>query len=388
MNKRIPSIIALLIVVAMTLSLVLSATLPLFAEAATASELQAQLKAEEDDLANKKKRLKSVRSDISYTEKEIAEIDSEIARSEQEIKDLEASILKTEAEIEEASIRLDEAEAECDRFTAIFKKTGRVMYENRSTTYLEVLFGATSFSDFLRRIEIVRSIMEYDRGILDTMVAQKEEIALMKADLEEKKLSQETSKSLLATKKEDLAVSKDLKLAMLGELREEERIAEEEVEASEADAEAIRKQIVQLVGEDTSGVTYSGGKLQWPVQGRYHISSHFGWRIHPIYGTRKYHNGIDIPAPTGTNILAAEDGVVITAGWISGYGNTVVINHGSGLTTLYGHNSSLTVSVGQRVTRGQVIAKCGSTGNSTGPHCHFEVQLNGTRQNPLSYVSN
>ena len=388
MKKKQPSkIIALIIASCMVLAVLLSAAIPMITEAASQAELKKQLEQGEADLKQKKARLQNVRSNISSTQADINSIDQEIARAESEISALEAAIAQTQQEIEETTVKLDEAEAECERFTETFKETGRVMYENRTTSYLEVLFGAESFSDFLNRLEMIRSVMNYDREILDEMVAKKEAIAALKEELENKKAEQESSQALLANKKEQLAVSKETKEALLGDLREDEKAAQQEVEASEEEVESVRRQINSLLAQDTSGITYTGnGKLGWPVPGRYGISSYYGYRIHPISGVKKFHSGIDIPAPTGTSIVAAEDGVVIFAGWRGGYGNAVIINHGSGITTLYGHNSSITVSVGQKVSRGQTIAKAGSTGNSTGPHCHFEVQVGGNRQNPLSYV--
>ena len=126
----------------------------------------------------------------------------------------------------------------------------------------------------------------------------------------------------------------------------------------------------------------------WPSNTTRLVTSPYGYRIHPVTGKSRFHAGIDIGAAHGTSILAANDGVVIVSGYNSGgYGNYVVINHGGGYTTLYAHCSSLLVSVGQKVSRGQVIARCGSTGMSTGPHIHFEVQVNGTTTNPMQYFN-
>ena len=134
-------------------------------------------------------------------------------------------------------------------------------------------------------------------------------------------------------------------------------------------------------------MTRYSGTFTWPLPGYTSASSAYGWRVHPIYGTRKFHKGEDIPAPTGAAIVAAASGTVTTAGWVSGYGNYTVINHGGGVMTAYGHQSAIYVSVGQTVSAGQTIGAVGSTGNSTGPHLHFEVYVNGATQSPMSYFS-
>ena len=157
-----------------------------------------------------------------------------------------------------------------------------------------------------------------------------------------------------------------------------------------ADQEVLR-QLAQQQGQGSSKVYYTGsGSLGWPVPSRSasssSLSSGFVNRRNPVTGRSESHSGYDIPAGYGSAIVAAESGVVTYAGWMNGYGYTVMISHGGGLTTLYGHNSSLTVSKGQNVTRGQTIAKCGSTGISTGNHCHFSVLVNGSYVNPESYL--
>ena len=132
--------------------------------------------------------------------------------------------------------------------------------------------------------------------------------------------------------------------------------------------------------------TYTGGELEWPVTGRYYVSSDYVGRISPVGNGYEFHTGIDIPAPAGYEISAAEDGIVTTAGWINGYGNTVIINHGGGLSTLYGHNSEITVNQGDKIKRGDTVALCGSTGYATGSHCHFEVRISGEHTNPWEYL--
>ena len=138
---------------------------------------------------------------------------------------------------------------------------------------------------------------------------------------------------------------------------------------------------------DPGKVNGATGSMMWPCPSCHTITSPFGWRYHPIYQTQKYHSGVDIGASYGATIVAADGGTIITAGSVSGYGNCVVINHGNGITTLYGHMSSIAVSVGQKVSKGQTIGYVGSTGNSTGPHLHWEVTVNGVRQNPLNYAT-
>ena len=167
----------------------------------------------------------------------------------------------------------------------------------------------------------------------------------------------------------------------------EQKRYQEQVAAMQAER-AKQAQQAQSEYQDNGGVqvfeSSGGGGMIWPVSGE--ITSPFGWRTHPIFGSSRFHSGLDIGADYGVPIVAAQSGVVIEAGWIGGYGNTVMIDHGGGIVTLYGHNQSLAVDVGQSVAQGQVISYCGSTGNSTGPHCHFEVRLNGEPVSPYNYL--
>ena len=165
------------------------------------------------------------------------------------------------------------------------------------------------------------------------------------------------------------------------EQREAERKARAERQKLEREQRAAAR---NSVGYVENFVPEGSGEMIYPLQGP--VTSEFGWRTHPIFGGSKFHSGIDIGGDFGMEIKAARGGVVSHAGWIDGYGNTIMIDHGGGLVTLYGHNQSLAVSVGATVKQGQVVAYCGSTGNSTGPHCHFEVRLNGEPVSPYDYL--
>ena len=158
---------------------------------------------------------------------------------------------------------------------------------------------------------------------------------------------------------------------------------EEQLDALNAEANALVAEILKLQGNDA----YIGGEFMWPAPGISRTTSEYGYRIHPIFKKKKLHTGLDIGCPTNTTVVASNAGTVIKAGWNNSYGYMVMIDHGGGIVTLYAHNSSLLVKTGDVVAKGQAVAKSGSTGNSTGPHLHFEVRVNGQYVNPRDYVS-
>ena len=244
------------------------------------------------------------------------------------------------------------------------------------------------------RMQHVEEIMNYDNNLLNELKDTEEVIRQKTEDVAQEE--KETSK-LVEEQKITLASLESLKAeksATMKAYEQDEAKYDQIVKSNEAASQEVARLIAQATAAAASSggeeVVYTGGKLNWPVPSRAasssSLSSGFVNRKRPIGSGWEKHTGYDIPAAYGANIVAAEGGTVITAGWVNGYGNTVMINHGGGIVTLYGHNSSLTVSRGQKVTRGQTIAKCGSTGNSTGNHCHFEVRVNGSPVNPASYL--
>jgi len=244
----------------------------------------------------------------------------------------------------------------------------------------------------LTRMSVVKRVAEYDSDKLEEIESSMTEVEKLKADLLAQKEEVVSLKSEQDSKKEELDGYRKESQDIIDKLQKDIAAFEKEYEIAKqleaqarAEAERLRRQSDATMNLPAN---YTGGKFLWPSNTTRLVTSPYGYRIHPVTGKSRFHAGIDIGAAHGTSILAANDGVVIVSGYNSGgYGNYVVINHGGGYTTLYAHCSSLLVSVGQKVSRGQVIARCGSTGMSTGPHIHFEVQVNGTTTNPMQYFN-
>ncbi len=337
-----------------------------------------------------KEELEAIKSNKADLVKDYANFDAQLTAVEDEIESLTNDINSTKTALEKKKAELEEAEANTKAYEEDFKTRARIMYENGSTSYLEVLFGAASFGDFLERVEIVGSIINYDRDILDRYVYNQNVINNAKTEMETLLAQQEEQQTSLGYRQEELELLLEKQQALIDELSENEDLAAKAYAAAEkkyeeeerkAQEEIRRSQLSYLAS------TYTGGKFQWPAPSGTRITSPFGYRNHPLSHTYSLHRGIDIATAYGTDVVAAEDGIVTIAKHNGSYGKYIVINHGNGYTTLYAHNSQLLVSVGETVKRGQVIAKAGSTGNSTGPHCHFEVSYNGNLQNPLDYLN-
>lgn len=305
---------------------------------------------------------------------------------------LDQDITKTEAELKAAQERLQSRET-------VFYKRVRDIYINGRLSYLDVVVGSKDFSDFANRMEMLKRILQSDMDLINTIKTEREDIASKKAKLEEdrakvlelEKVAQEKQNLINQKKAERQAV---LERAMND--RDTAERAYNELMASSASITAMLQQraaeraaaaaAAASQGGGGGGATWvqGSGQLAAPVVAP--ITSDFGWRIHPIYGTRRLHAGTDFGVDEGTPVHAADGGVVVEAGWVSGYGYTVIIDHGNGMSTLYAHNSEVAVSPGQTVSKGQVVSYSGNTGGSTGPHLHFEVRINGEPTDPMGYL--
>ena len=310
---------------------------------------------------------------------EIDIISAELAQIDAIIADADSKIAAKQAEIEAYEIQIAQSDEE-------FKARIRAMDEMDNSSYIDMLLSSDSLGDFLAKLETIREISEYDQGVIQNMINLKAGVETSKAEIEAARAEQQQARDLTASKRNQLQQKMNEQAALISKLDKDIKAFEKAYNEAIAQENSLKASLAASLSRSGDGTTYSGGVFAWPAPSYTYISSEFGWRIHPVLGTKKYHSGMDMAAPGGTNILAAADGTVRSAGWNGGYGYCVVIDHGGGLATLYGHASKLLVSSGQKVTKGQVIALVGTTGMSTGNHLHFEVLLNGAVTDPRNYL--
>jgi len=313
-------------------------------------------------------------------------LDDEAAAATLDYDNKQAALDKTLAEIDANEKKLAEIKKDYDIRQKIFQKRVRDIYINGQISYIDVLFGAKDFADFLTRMDLLRRILIQDSDLVTSLLNFQMQVQEISTQLEADKKVQENL-TLQAERAKNIKLEK---VAAQQEIIDRMQTNLEVFNQQYDEKMAAAKQIQNLIEEyqrrqeEMQSFVSGSGSMILPVAGN--ITDNFGWRTHPIFNRQIFHNGIDIGADYGEPIHAAQSGTVISAGWVDGYGNTVMINHGGGVVTLYGHNQSLAVNAGQSVSQGQVIAYCGSTGNSTGPHCHFEVLVNDEPVDPQTYL--
>lgn len=358
-----------------------------------AASLSTQLENAKNQKRAAQQELSEIQNKKKTAESDKAKLDSEINDLNQQISAVSAELDRTAALLSQKETELALAQEECEKQFDSFKNRARIMYENGPSTYIEILFSSGSFSEFMSSIEIIKNLLDYDNRILEERKAAREEIAAQKTEIETIKNDQETRRQTLSQMQSTLETKRASQSAVISQLESREETVRRQVEEQVAEEARIQSLInqalaAQKISAQSASASVSGtGTMQWPCPSTNRLTSRFATRQHPIDGVTKMHNGIDIAGGYGADIIAADSGTVLFSGNSSSYGKYIVISHGGGLTTLYAHCSQLLVSAGATVSRGQTIAKVGSTGKSTGPHLHFEVSLNGSRQDPLSYVS-
>lgn len=337
-----------------------------------AEEQQAKTNEASAKVESVSERLRQIQEELRVATAEYKEVKGQLDSVEDKISDNTELLQKTEADLKVKNKKL--------------QQRVRDIYINGQISYVDVLFGAKDFADLMTRMDVLKRIIKHDYDLIMKVKEEKATVENTRAQLEKDKAEAEvlvTDAQVKKAKVEDKESEQQVLLDQAIYDRDtSERMYEEIMAASQEVANMIRRS--QMSSAGYSGAPAGAGGMIWPISGP--ITSEFGWRTHPIFGTARFHSGLDIGGDYGMPIYAAASGTVIYAGWISGYGNAVIIDHGGGVTTLYGHNDSLNVSEGENVAQGQVIAMCGSTGNSTGPHCHFEVRENGEPVSPYGYL--
>lgn len=347
------------------------------------------------DIKNQKDDLEEAKSDLSDY---VVELDGQLMSIQDKLLQLEVKVAEKEQEVTQIKQQLKEAEENETNQYVSMKQRIKFMYEKGSQTYLTMLFEAEDFSDMMNKAEYIEEMSNYDRDMLVQYQDTKQAILLLKTQLEEEQSALKQAQEETTQKEgemNDLITQKQEQIEDYeADIDNKEKAIKEyeaEIAAQNATIAALEAKIAQAQ-EDVSGndagdaPVYSGGTFCWPAPSYTRISSEYGNRIHPTLGVTQFHNGLDMAAPHGSPILAAEGGVVIAASYNATMGNYIMINHGSGLYTIYMHASALYVSSGQTVSRGEKIAAVGSTGRSTGPHLHFSVRRNGSYVNPWNFL--
>lgn len=388
----------------LALAMVLLMILPMLtmaiqsASAASQDELQAQIdagKSQAADLNDQidalEQELASIQSDKSQALEQKSLLEQQINAQNAAIASVESNIAQYDLLIAEKETEVAETQAKEEAQFELFCDRVRAMEESGSTSYWDILFGASDFSDLLDRVAMIGEVMEYDNQVMDELAALRQDLQDQQTQLEASRADQQAEKKDLEARRADLQAKQSEVDALIAQIAADESQTEAardalEAEASRIDAEVARKQKELQALLDAGKITFDPGTgYVWPVPGNYRITSLFGPRIHPITGRPGNHTGTDIAAPGGTPIHAARGGVITISTYNSSYGNYVVVQHDNGVSTLYAHMSSRAVSEGDVVEQNQVIGYVGTTGSSTGNHLHLEFRVNGSRQDALSY---
>lgn len=393
-------------IAALGLILVLAAGIPIQASSASTEKVTEDaastksLQEAQDEKAQLEKALKEAQGTIEDLKDSKGDIESKVTELNQQLIDISARITDLENQLTAKSEDIQETkdelagakEREAQQY-ADMKVRIQFMYENGQTSYLEALLSSRNISEFLNSADYIAQIQSYDRQKLTEYQDTVESIVNLEAQLEQEYTDLEALKSTVESNKATVAAmmrQKESELADIsGDIEDAQSDADyyaAEIQAQEELIAAIKRAEAEKAAAGVEEHPYTGGAFRWPCPSSTRVTSDYGTRVSPMSGASSNHKGIDIGASAGADIIAAADGTVTAASYSSAAGNYVMIDHGGGLYTVYMHASSLLVSPGQTVSAGDVIAKVGSTGISTGSHLHFGVSLNGSYVSPWSYL--
>lgn len=353
-----------------------------------ATDLQTKQQELQNQINEATGELEDVQSDLSDNLQQVQKLDERIESSQTELDELNTQITELQTSIDEISAKLEQEEATYNNQKNLLDKRLVAMYEEGETSYLDVILSSSSLAEFLSNYAYLSEIAKYENELLLDIQSRKKEIELEKEKLANNQEQLATIKANQTKTARILENTKTVRENFIAKLSDEEKNIQAQIDEYNRQFAEVNAEILKLAleGLDTQ---YIGGVFAWPTPGYTRITSKYGMRTHPITGIYKLHTGVDIGAPMGASFVAANDGVVVKAGYNGAYGNMVIIDHGGGIQTLYAHGSEIMVNVGDVVKKGEtVVLKVGSTGYSTGAHAHFEVRINGQTVDPIPYITN
>lgn len=412
-NKKFLKSIGLAVVFAFMLSLGIVYLEPVQAEASTLSSYQAKKKQIQSNLAAKQQEIKKAKNNISSYQSQVRMVNASLSSARQQLAAVNASLEQAKAQLAQTEAELKQEQQNLDTQVDAYSNRLRENYINGNVSLLDVVLESTSMEDFITRSFYMEKILEYDNNMIDNINKSIDVIEGKKQVQEQQKADMESLRAAKESAVTELKQAQAEKYSLISTAQADKEKAQDEYDSMLADSNKLNSEINALIkkqkeeaarrakaaaaakknqggsGSGSSGGGYQTGtgSYQWPLPSGYrNITSPYGMRMHPTKHVYKMHTGIDISAPNGTSIYAADSGTVILARYYGSYGKCVIVDHGNNVVTLYAHMSSIGASVGQSVSRGQTIGKVGSTGASTGNHLHFEVRVGGSCVSPWGYV--
>lgn len=370
---------------------VLALSLPMVpvAHADTQSDLnkaQQQLNNLQDQKNNAKSELAKVQSQALEAKAQLDLAEAELAQANEAYQTIADQTVQATNHLKQVEANLKTTQDHLAERKEVVADRLRSLQEQGRVSYLEVIFGATSFNDFISRIDLIGAIVRKDREVFDGVKKEADLLEQQKQEAAAKKTQLETLAAQALAKQQEIEQRKNDREVASRSLDTSRRRLQDYLDELDRQAEEMNAKIAELQQQLQTPVSAEGFHPGLPVPSPGMVTDLFGPGVDPVSGGWRNHTGVDFNAPYGSPILAVDSGVVIMADYNDRYGNYVVIDHGGGIATKYGHNSQVMVKVGQKVTKGQQIARAGATGYATGSHCHLEVILNGQFRNFLDYI--
>lgn len=347
----------------------------------------------EEELTKAEEQLTYVQEELSEAVVQLQEMDDKINEYQATLDQVNRQYEELQQKAAESEAQLQEAQEKYDKKLNLLKSRLVAIYKNGETKYLDVLMNSKSIIDFVSKYYAIQRIAEIDSQTIDELEQTKQELEKINNELEEDKAQMKIAKVEAEKQTVVLTNTRTVYENQKNSLSESEKQLNAQIETYKKQQEELENLIQYTINGSTYELKYSGGVMIWPTLESSYITSPYGSRLHPIQGVIKNHDGIDIGGSTGDPVYAAADGIIIYSAFnTGGYGNMVMIDHGLNsegvkIVTLYAHGDKLLKSVGETVKQGDVIMEMGSTGNSTGPHVHFEVRENGSHVDPKNYLS-